>query len=364
MKEEEKMTTQDWEEQQGAPENDYVLSKKEIEGCRHKSEKRWYRGLCVLNVLLLIACVAVIAVYTPKMVNKISQEMEEITAEVEQEMKAKEQQEKSTTDNKAEKTTKTNAKKAEKDNETKEKKNSKEIAETTEDELMDEDEENLYLYAIMAIAMIFILPLALNVYYQKYRTMSIRITEKNFPEIYERIQLYAKRLDMKKVPEVYIIQQNGILNAFSSCIVRKQYIEIYADIFEVAYREHKDLDAISFILAHEMAHIKYKHATFGYQMKILYAKMVPILGSTASRAREYSCDRLAQKVTGVDGIDAMFSLVAGKHLYKMVDKEDYLEYAKTVNGFFVWWYNLLADHPVMTKRIPALEMKEGSGKLY
>ena len=297
MKEEEKMTTQDWQEQQGAPENDYVLSKKEIEGCRHKSEKRWYRGLCVLNVLLLIACVAVIAVYTPKMVNKISQEMEEITAEVEQEMKAQEQQEKSTTDNKA---TKTNAKKAEKDNKTKEKKNSKETTEATEDELMDEDEENLYLYAIMAIAMIFILPLALNVYYQKYRTMSIRITEKNFPEIYERVQLYAKRLDMKKVPEVYIIQQNGILNAFSSCIVRKQYIEIYADIFEVAYREHKDLDAISFVLAHEMAHIKYKHATFGYQMKILYAKMVPILGSTASRARDYSCDRLAQKVTGVD----------------------------------------------------------------
>ena len=106
MKEEEKMTTQDWEEQQGAPENDYVLSKKEIEGCRHKSEKRWYRGLCVLNVLIIIACVAIVSVYTTKFVNKFTQEMEEITAEVEQEMKAQEQQEKSTTDNKAEKTTK------------------------------------------------------------------------------------------------------------------------------------------------------------------------------------------------------------------------------------------------------------------
>lgn len=364
MKEEEKMKQQDWYGTQEVPTKDYVLSKKEIEGCRHKSEKRWYRGLCVLNVLILIACIAIVAVYTTKFVNKISQEMEEIMVEVEPERKVEEQLEKNATDKKTEKKTKTNTKKTENQNETEEKKNSKETDETTEEELLNEDEETLYLYAIMAVVTIFIFPLMLNVYYQKYRTMSIRITEKNFPEVYERVQLYAKRLGMKKVPEVYIIQQNGILNAFSSFIVRKQYIEIFADIFEVAYREHEDLDAISFILAHEMAHIKYKHATFGYQMKTLYSRMIPIIGSTASRAREYSCDRLAQKVTGVDGIEAMFSLVAGKHLYKMVDKEDYLEYAKGVKGFFVWWYNLLADHPVMTKRIPALEMKEGSGKLY
>jgi hypothetical protein len=60
----------------------------------------------------------------------------------------------------------------------------------------------------------------------------------------------------------------------------------------------------------------------------------------------------------------MFSLVAGKHLYKMVDKQDYFMYAKSVNGFFVWCVNLTADHPVMTKRIPALMMREGSGELY
>lgn len=347
-------------EQQEMPVKDYVLSKKEIEGCRHKSEKRWYRGLCVINVLIILVCVVVIAIYTPKFVNKTNQEMEKIMSEVKQSMKEEKQQQKKSNDKKAEHTTKDNSVKTKNQRKTVENKNSKEVDEG----IMNEEEEELYSYAIVAIAMLFILPLALNVYYQKYRTMSIRITEKNFPEVYERIQLYAKRLDMKKVPEVYIIQQNGILNAFSSFIVRKQYIEIFADIFEVAYREHEDLDAISFILAHEMAHIKYKHATFGYQMKVLYAGRIPIIGSTASRAREYSCDRLAQKVTGVDGIDAMFSLIAGKHLYKKVDKEDYLEYAKSVKGFFVWWYNLLADHPVMTKRIPALEMKEGSGKLY
>lgn len=328
---------------------DYVLSKKEIESCRHKSEKRWYRGLCVLNVLIVLACVAIVVSSAPKQYQSLKKEintaMEEIKTEIEEET---EQGEKKT-------------KKAE---ENKKKEAEKKSSETENEDTIDEQERNMFFYAAMALVMFLFVPLIVNWYYQQYRTMSIRITEKNFPEIYERVELYAKRLGMKKVPEVYIIQQNGILNAFSSFIIRKQYIEIFADIFEVAYREHEDLDTISFIIAHEMAHIQYKHATFGYYIKIMFSSLIPILGSTASRAREYSCDRLAQKVTGNDGIEAMFSLMAGKHLYKMVDKEDYLEYAKNVKGFFVWWYNLLADHPVMTKRIPALEKGEGSGKLY
>ena len=337
----------------GAYEEEFVLSKEEIKKCRHKSEQRWYRGLCVINGLILLLAVVIIAVYTPLYYQSFCNEVNEMTQEMIADLKA------STNEDSGK-----NEKKAEKSNQGEKKKKKESKKEKEEEEELTTEETDIYMYAIMAIVALFILPFMLNLYYQQYRTMSIRITPKNFPEIYDRVELYAKRLGMKKVPEVYIIQQNGILNAFSSFIVRKQYIEIYADIFEIAYREHKDLDAISFILAHEMAHIKYKHATFAYQMKIMYASIIPILGSTASRAREYSCDRLAQKVTGVDGMDAMFSLMAGKHLYKMVDKEDYLEYAQGVKGFFVWCANLVADHPVMTKRIQALAMREGSGKLY
>lgn len=302
-----------------------VLSKKEIESCRHKSEKRWYRFLCVLNVFIILAIIGCTITLLPKKVEEVKQYVSEKVEEIG------------------------------------EGKNKK--IEDSEELLTDEEEE-VFNYCVIGLIVLILLPLALNFMYQQYRTMSIRITPKNFPDIYERVELYAKRLGMKKVPEVYIIQQNGILNAFSSFIIRKQYIEIYADIFEIAYREHKDLDSISFIIAHEMAHIQYKHATFGYTFKMLFSNMIPILGSTASRAREYSCDRLAQKLTGNDGIEAMFSLMAGKHLYKMVDKEDYLEYAKGVKGVFVWAANLVASHPVMTKRIVALEKGEGSGKLY
>ncbi len=199
--------------------------------------------------------------------------------------------------------------------------------------------------------------------YAQYRTMSLRITEKNFPEVYALIEDYARRLGIR-VPKAYVAQQNGVLNAFSAFLPRRQWICIHSELFEVAYREHKDMDALAFVIAHEMAHIYYKHATLGYNLAILFSKVIPVLGPTASRTREYSCDRLAQRLTGTDGIDAMLVLVMDRHLYKMVDKEDYVKEMREQRGFFVWIFNLLADHPVMSKRVVALAEGKGSGKLY
>lgn len=133
---------------------------------------------------------------------------------------------------------------------------------------------------------------------------------------------------------------------------------------QVSAQLEEEADALAFVIAHEMAHIYYKHATLGYNLAILFSGVIPILGSTASRAREYSCDRLAQRLTGTDGIDAMLVLVIDRHLYKMVDKEDYVKEMREQRGFFVWIFNLLADHPVMSKRIVALAEGKGSGKLY
>lgn len=217
---------------------------------------------------------------------------------------------------------------------------------------------------ITGIIVIIAFPFGVNLYYAKYRSRAIKITENNFPEVYYSISEYSNILGLKKIPEAFLIQQNGVMNAFSSFIIHKQYIEIDSDLFEIAYREYNDLGSINFIIAHELAHIKYKHATFSYNLFILFSTLIPIIGTTASRTREYSCDRLAQKITGNSGVEAMFSLFAGKHLYKKIDVYDYIESSKDIKGFFVWCNNLVSSHPILPKRIRALIKGEGSGDLY
>lgn len=300
------------------------ISKKEGNACRHKAEKRWYRRLVVLNILIIVAVIAVLVANiesTKDWAELASTQMSEEFSEDYVEDKTQYRY---------------NA---------------------FEDVPM---ELELVLYGIVLFAII--IPVLYYMYAQ-YRSMALRITEKNFPEVYALIEEYAHRLGIK-VPKAYVVQQNGVLNAFSAFLPRRQWICIHSELFEVAYREHKDMDALAFIIAHEMAHLYYKHATFGYYLSIMFSQMIPILGTTASRTREYSCDRLAQRLTGTDGLDAMLVLVVDRHLYKMVDKEDCIEEMRSQRGFFLWVFNLLADHPVMCKRLVALAEGRGSGKLY
>lgn len=57
----------------------------------------------------------------------------------------------------------------------------------------------------------------------------------------------------------------------------------------------------------------------------------------------------------------MLALTIDRHLYKMVDQEDYIQELKSIKGFWAWWANMIADHPIMSKRVLALE--EGKGRL-
>lgn len=307
-----------------------VIDKKKIKKLRHKAEKRWYRRLVVLNILIIIGIVAWF-----------------ISEVKDNQIYFLELKDKAVISFDAVEESKEERKEADKELEDK----------------LDEFPDSI-MFAGMVVGLILAFPFILHYAYAGYRSMSIEVTEKNFPEIHQIVLEYANRLGMKKIPTVYLVQGNGILNAFASFIPFKQYIELYADLVEVAYREHEDMESLRFIIGHEMTHIYLGHAKLYYNYMILFAQMIPILPMIASRTREYSCDRVAQHLSGSDGIDAIMSLTAGIHLYKRVNKEDYIEQAKQVKGFFVWCYNLASSHPVTSKRVLALSQREGSGQLY
>lgn len=308
-----------------------MISKQEAETCRHRLEKRWYRRLVELNFLLIVAVLVTVAFNVKEYPKLAKQAYEQFSQEVSEE--------------------EGNLQKGEKRPDGVEK--------LTEEDIPFELELLGY-----GIALLVIVYLALYYVYAQVRSMSIRITENNFPDVYEMIEGYAGKLGMKETPKAYVMQSNGVLNAFSSFIFKKQYIQINSEIFEVAYREHQDMASLGFVIAHEMAHIYYGHATLHYHLPIWFSIHIPLVGAIASRAREYSADRLAQRISGTDGVEAMFMLAVDRHLYKMVDREDYLREAEGQRGFFVWLVNLLADHPVLCKRVRALDAWEGSGELY
>ncbi len=210
--------------------------------------------------------------------------------------------------------------------------------------------------------------------YADQMSYSVRVSEQNFPEIYAKVKEYTWLLGLKKEPEVYVQQMNGDLNAFSSWIPGKAFIQLNAEIVDLAYMEHKDFDTIYFIMAHEIGHIYLHHVQLYYTLWSVLVNFIPLIGSSIlapllSRAREYSADRVAQALTGgVAQEDCMMLLAAGRHTYKYIDSKNYIRdiTAKhnAVERFARWITNLIASHPIMPFRVKAiLDPAKKSGRL-
>lgn len=208
-------------------------------------------------------------------------------------------------------------------------------------------------------------------YYMLYaQTISgaVLVTPTNFPEIYQKSVEYAQLLQLKWRPEVYIMQQNGLLNAFSAWMLKKRYVVLNAELVDIAYMENKDFSSVYFVMAHEYGHHYFNHTALWRNLVILYAESIFPVSMAFSRACEYSCDRVAQVLTHQSGVEAMMALTAGRHLYKYVKIEDYLNNLlnrnRTDELVFRWIYNFISSHPIMPYRVMALlDPRGGSGKL-
>jgi Zn-dependent protease with chaperone function len=195
---------------------------------------------------------------------------------------------------------------------------------------------------------------------------AIRLSENQFPDLYVIIKRLSSELNLGEVPDAFLIQEGGLINAFATRLYfRRNYVVFYADIVEVAYREG-DFDSLEFIVAHELAHIKAGHVTLLYNLSIFPIAFVPVLKdllwTSLSRAREYTSDRIAIQLVP-SGKRGLIVLSAGEHLYKAVNYEEYLEKARSPEGFWVWTTNLLSTHPALIRRVRAVN--EGDpGKIF
>ena len=203
---------------------------------------------------------------------------------------------------------------------------------------------------------------------------SVRVSETNFPEIYEKVQEYTRLLGLKKAPEVFVQQMDGALNAYTSWIPGRTFIQLNAEIVDIAYMEHRDFDTLFFVMAHEFGHIYLHHVQLQYILWSLLINFIPfvggaVFGNMLSRAREYSADRVAQALTGGQNqLECMMLLGVGRHLYKYTDAEAYLADISRRPPLFGrlarFCINLLSGHPIMPLRVAAvLDPAKKSGRL-
>jgi Zn-dependent protease with chaperone function len=187
----------------------------------------------------------------------------------------------------------------------------------------------------------------------RIRLNGVRISPQQMPEVYEEIEKLCKAMEIHKIPEVYVIESGGVLNAFATKFSDKNMIVLYSEIFDLI--DTDDKEALSFVIAHELAHIKRRHVA--KQMFILPAMLIPSLGKAYSRCCEFTCDRFAANYT--NNIEAAMNgltiLAVGKKLFKRVNRNEYLMQSSREKGLFVMLAEKNSTHPSLPKRIEEIQ---------
>lgn len=184
------------------------------------------------------------------------------------------------------------------------------------------------------------------------RGNGIEITATQFPDIAAIVQQQASALKLSRIPRLYLLHDQSLLNAFAARFGCKQYVVLYNSVLEAAYEESSE--AVEFIIGHELGHIKRGHTSFFKDLFILPALFVPFLRSAYSRACEYTCDSIGYALSPLGAQSGVLILAAGKRLYKQVNTEQWLAQFAQQRGFCTWFSEIYATHPHTVKRIQAI----------
>lgn len=214
------------------------------------------------------------------------------------------------------------------------------------------------IFGIAIVLIVFALMLYVNaMMLGSIRGNGVRIHERQFGDVYSRVQELSKEMGLKKTPDIFVIQSEGALNAFATRFWGRDMVVLYSEVFELA-REQGEAE-LDFIIAHELAHIKRRHVW--KNLLILPAGFIPFLAQAYSRSCEYTCDRhAAYTIQNAEAAKRALTLFGiGKKMYLEVNEEAYREQIETESNGIVWFSEVLSTHPHLPKRIQSIEQFSG-----
>jgi Zn-dependent protease with chaperone function len=205
----------------------------------------------------------------------------------------------------------------------------------------------IILYAtFLSLLAIFAHGLALG----RVRGNSVRVSERQFPVLHRLVSTHARKLGMKRVPVVYVLQSGGLLNAFATRFLGRDFVVINSDVFELALAQGEA--AVGFIVGHELGHIWRGHLK--HRWLTTPGRLFPYIGPAYSRACEYTCDRVGAFCQPDGAITGLLALAAGKRLHPYVDVREYAQQAVSDQSFWIRRAELISTHPLLPKRVAAL----------
>ena len=205
------------------------------------------------------------------------------------------------------------------------------------------------IYGVILGLLFFVIHLA---FIAHVRGNGVRVGPGQFPEVHAAVERLAHRIGMRKVPEAYLIQGGGMLNALATRFVGSDIVVLYTDLIEAC---GPDEAARDMIIAHELGHLHCGHVRWNFL--IAPAMLVPFLSGALSRAREYTCDRYGRAGAGsAEGaVLGLTILSVGGRLAHQIDRRVLMSQQSALNTGWMTLGEWISTHPPLVKRIAQVD---------
>ncbi len=170
-----------------------------------------------------------------------------------------------------------------------------------------------------------LLPLTRHLMVHVARSSGVRVGDAQFPELYQQLLRACHKLNIDRVPELYISRRvEGPAEAYS---IRGggSVVVLSADLVPTNWKE--GFDWLSFVMAGALGAVRLGHTSWWVALFTGYAGRVPGLGAPLRIKRAYSRDRCAAFVVP-DGIRGLVVEAVGKDAVVNVSIPEFVEQAK------------------------------------
>lgn len=192
---------------------------------------------------------------------------------------------------------------------------------------------------------------------------SVKVTEKQFPEIYQLSIECASRLHIAP-PTIYVYPEVGALNAHTFGTDDDAYVVLNGVLVD-----HLSSEELRFVIGHECGHIQNNHVVYltalyylmysaNMFLRWIVTPAVLALQSWTRRA-EITCDRAGLICTGdVDvALAALTKLALGSSkLAERINVDEYLKQLEESQQSAGRMMELFRSHPYLPKRVEALRL--------
>jgi Zn-dependent protease with chaperone function len=204
-------------------------------------------------------------------------------------------------------------------------------------------------YAVMLGVFFFVMHVS---FVAHVRGSGVRLGPDQFPDLYAAVERLSARMELRPVPETYMMQAGGTLNAFAAKFLRSNIVVLYSDLLEAC---DDDDAARDMIIAHELGHIHAGHLQWTWFL--IPGSLVPFLGTALSRAREYTCDRYGLAGSGrrESALVGLAILAAGGKHGPRVNREAMVRQREQLNTGWMRIGEWLSTHPPLANRMAALD---------